>query len=329
MVKVSIIVPVFNGERFLEKCLDSVVKQSLIDIEIIIVDNGSTDQSGKIIESFINKWFPELKIIYLHETRRGNSFARNTGMHHALGEYITFVDQDDFLHKDFLAYMYNKALETDADVVVAGYRLVRSDGTTIRNVKLTNSEWAPYRVVAPWGKIFKRSLIEKKAISFLPVNKGEDVYFVLNAYNSTEKVYTVPITGYNWLANSDSFSHTAHRQIDEENSILPLFDKLQDSLYPLKNIKVDILEYFLIKAVVHETFFCAKGKGIELAYGYYEQLQKWMDIYYPNNEHNKYVGLFTPRGEDLIRRIFVSCVWHMKKRNKIKEILKLYVSVFK
>ncbi|SDA79106.1 Glycosyltransferase involved in cell wall bisynthesis [Butyrivibrio sp. INlla18] len=326
-IKISVIVPVFNGERYLGACLKSLLNQTLDGIEIIVVDNGSTDNSLAVVEELIDKWADKRKIYFIQESKQGNSYARNLGMKHAQGEYIAFSDQDDHVERDFFERMYGRAKELDADVLVSGYQSVDSNGNTKRIMKLTDDYWSPFRMTAPWGKLYKRELIEEHEISFLPVNKGEDVYFSFNAYNQAERLFSVPIVGYSWFSNSESLSHTQHRQINENNSILPLFDKLQESLYPLKTIKKEYLEYFFIKTIAHETMFCARGKPIDVAYAYFEEMCKWIDENYPENERNSNLSFFTPVGEEFKRRIFITWFWHMKKKGTIKRFLSLYVKI--
>lgn len=328
MTKISVIIPVFNGGEYLKRCLESIAFQTMDEIEIIIVDNCSTDDSPRVIREFVEHWSGRRKIVSINETKQGNSYARNTGILHAHGEYIAFADQDDLVKPDFFEYMYNEALKENADVITSGYEAIMPNGMTKRVMRLKPCEWSPFRMVSPWGKLYKKSLIEKHNLSFLSVNKGEDVYFVLNAYNYAEKICVVKKIGYQWLSNSQSFSHTEHRKINEENSIIPLFNVLQESLYPLKHINRDYLEYFFIKTIVHETIFCAKGKNFETAYGYYQKLINWIDDMYPANEQNRYVGIFKPDGEEFKRRIFVCWFWHMKKRKTIDRFLKIFTRIF-
>lgn len=329
MIRISVIVPVYNGEKYLRKCLDSIANQTIDGLEVIVVDNKSTDESPLIIEEFISCWSSKRRIIFLTEDRQGNAYARNTGTEHATGEYIAFIDQDDYIKSDYFEKLYNEANAYAADVVVSGYELVTPKGQTKRVVELKKSKWSPYRIVAPWGKIYKKSLIIENNIRFLPVNKGEDIYFVFNAYNHANIVYVSDYVGYRWLSNNESFSRTEHKKIDDNNSILPLFYALQNSLFPLKHVDSACLEYFYIKTIVHEVMFCAKGNNLEDVYGYYERLIKWIDKEYPNNESNYYLRLFGVRGEEYKRRFFVTLFWYMKKKRKIKLLLKMYANIFR
>ena len=115
MPKVSIIVPFYNVENYIEKCLETLVNQTLKDIEIILVNDGSKDRSIDIVNKFL-KQYPE-KIVYLEKENGGLSDARNFGIPHAKGEYIEFLDSDDYVEKDMYENMYELAKKEDSDMV--------------------------------------------------------------------------------------------------------------------------------------------------------------------------------------------------------------------
>ena len=111
---ISVIVPVYNVENYLEDCLESIINQSYKNIEIILINDGSTDKSGNICDEYANK---DNRIKVLHKENGGVSSARNDGMAMASGEYLTFVDSDDIIHPDYLSILYQDAIDYDADIV--------------------------------------------------------------------------------------------------------------------------------------------------------------------------------------------------------------------
>ena len=116
MIKVSVIVPVYNVEKYIDKCLNSLVKQTLKDIEIIVVNDGSPDNSQKIIDKYVDKYPDKIKS-YIKENG-GQGSARNLGLEYASGEYISFIDSDDWLDLDALEEMYLLAKKEKSDVVI-------------------------------------------------------------------------------------------------------------------------------------------------------------------------------------------------------------------
>ena len=114
--KISIIIPVYNTEEYLRECLDSVIEQTLKDIEIILVDDGSTDNSGKICDEYREK---DTRITVIHQENRGQGKARNEALKISNGEYIGFIDSDDWIDLDFYEKLYNAASEKESEVTVA------------------------------------------------------------------------------------------------------------------------------------------------------------------------------------------------------------------
>ena len=115
MVKISVIIPVYNVEKYLKECLDSVINQTLKDIEIICVNDGSTDNSLNILENYAKK---DNRIIVISQKNKGLSGARNTGLKYCSGEYVSFIDSDDYVSKDLFELTYNNAISNNSDLVI-------------------------------------------------------------------------------------------------------------------------------------------------------------------------------------------------------------------
>ena len=115
---ISIIVPVYNAEKYLQKCLDSILEQTYQNLEIIIVNDGSTDNSGQICHEYEQK---DSRIIYMEKENGGVSDTRNTGLDRMTGSYVTFVDSDDWLEPNYVQFLYEKLIEHQADIVVGNY----------------------------------------------------------------------------------------------------------------------------------------------------------------------------------------------------------------
>ncbi len=177
MPKVSVIVPVYNVENYIEKCLESLVNQTLDDIEIVVVNDGSTDNSEKIIKKYIER--NNSKIKYVVKENGGLSDARNYGMMFATGDYIAFLDSDDYVDVTTYEKMYKKAIEEDCDFVECDFiwkydkKEAKDYGYCYKDKHemLTNA-----RVVA-WNKLIKKELVDKLQIGFPKGLRYEDVEF--------------------------------------------------------------------------------------------------------------------------------------------------------
>lgn len=224
MTAVSVIIPVYNAEKYLSRCLDSVVQQTLKDIEIICVDDGSTDRTSTILENYRSK-FPQIKII--KQENQGQSVARNVAMEAAQGEYIGFVDGDDWVPLDFFEKLYQTAQKYDADAACSGIKRPHSDGRNRTKLSfekeeiLTSASSKFEKLDLPrqcylWNKIFRKSVVEKLDLKF-PVGKiFEDIYFSIRFFYYSNQIVLVPNLYYNYWSygNSTLGNMTDKRQQD-------------------------------------------------------------------------------------------------------------------
>lgn len=177
MPKVSVIVPVYNVESYIGKCLESLVNQTLEDIEIVVVNDGSTDNSESIIKKYVEKYNDKIK--YVVKENGGLSDARNYGMKYASGEYIAFLDSDDYVDITIYEKMYKKAIDEECDFVECDF-IWKYDNKEVKDCgyiyKDKHEMLANARVVA-WNKLIKKELIDKLQIEFPKGLRYEDVEF--------------------------------------------------------------------------------------------------------------------------------------------------------
>ena len=208
---ISVIIPIYNVENYLEECVYSVLRQEFQDFEIILIEDCSTDNSKEICNK-IKDIDSRIKLIY-HTENKGPSSARNTGIKEATGKYITFIDSDDWIEHNFLLNMYNIAEKTNADVVSGGYtEYVLNDSHYIpsRKIQLVNNiammvEDKTDRINAmlkfswsdvAWGKLYKRALFTKNEIlRFENILSEDELFHFLLTYLSDKYVF-IPTTEY-------------------------------------------------------------------------------------------------------------------------------------
>ncbi|MBQ0066251.1 MAG: glycosyltransferase family 2 protein [Firmicutes bacterium] len=182
MVKVSIIVPVYNTEKYLRRCLDHLINQTLKEIEIIIVDDGSTDASTQIIQEYAQN---DSRIIVFHKKNGGQGSARNLGIRNARGEYIGFADSDDYVDQTLYEKLYKKAKEAEAEMVECKYCFVDENGNKLKsrgNIREYKSQKDMFidPMVAPWNKIYHRKTIQHR-VQFPEGYIYEDTSFYIKA----------------------------------------------------------------------------------------------------------------------------------------------------
>lgn len=177
MPKVSVIVPIYNVEKYLEKCINSLLSQTLEDIQIILVNDGSKDNSGKIAKEYEKN--NKDRVIYVEKENGGLSDARNYGLKYATGDFIAFLDSDDYIEKNAYEEMYNKAIEENADYVECDFiwefhNKIRVDKQyPYKNKK----EMLSFVRVVAWNKLIKRQLITDNNLEFPKGLRYEDVEF--------------------------------------------------------------------------------------------------------------------------------------------------------
>lgn len=311
---VSIILPVYNGESFVERCLNSIKEQGDISSEIILVDDGSTDNSLQIISEFQKK-NKNLNINIITQPNMGQGAARNTGILNATGKYICFVDQDDTLHGNVIKRLVVQAEYTKCDVVISGYQRVTESGKIKRKVRLKDSPWSKYRIIAPWAKLYRREFLREHNISFLPIVLGEDIYFMMQLYAALPYVTIDGDIGYNWLDCSLSVSNTIHKKIGKETSLLILFDKL-NSIEGIGELNEDrMFEYFLLKTAIWDMLYTVRTNSKEDIEANVNAIWDWMKKNYPNYQKNPYLSLCTLKGESIIIQaiVFLVSFLHCKK----------------
>ncbi len=194
--KVSVIVAIYNVEKFLNKCIDSIINQDYENLEIILVDDCSFDNSGIICDEYA-KLDNRVKVIHHKENKR-QSQVRNTGLDSATGEYIVFVDGDDWLATDFISYMLHVIESTSTEIAINMYNFTSRDMEQINQIENISVELSedileiilyPKISVGVWNKIYKRDFIEKYKLRFdTNLFTAEGFRFVTTAVQKTEKI---------------------------------------------------------------------------------------------------------------------------------------------
>ncbi len=217
MKKISVIVPVYNVEEFLPQCLDSLLTQTLTDLEIICVNDGSTDNSSKILNDYEKK---DKRIIIINQKNSGVCVARNIGIKAASGEYIGFVDSDDWIEPDFYQNLYNIAKERKADIVGTGFCGVKNNQKktlySVKEIKNATTPEGKFKIFKMptnnyvWNKIYKKDLIIKNELLFPIGMYYEDIVWSSQVMELSGLAVMIPSVGYNYRYNSCSIVHTTY-----------------------------------------------------------------------------------------------------------------------
>lgn len=209
---ISIIVPVFNVKQYLKKCLDSLIRQTYTNVEIILVDDGSFDGSGLICDNY-SKMDGRIQVI--HQSNRGLAAARNVGLLRARGKYIGWVDSDDWIEDDMYEKLLDAAQKHDAEIALCGYRKefqvagVFKTKKVCSDIKVLSTKEAMEKLIQDkyiqnyvWNKLWKRELFE--GIQFPEGHAFEDVATTYKLFLNAKQIVCIPYIGYNYLQRSGS-----------------------------------------------------------------------------------------------------------------------------
>ncbi len=248
MPLVSIIIPIYNASEYLEYCLNSVIKQSYVNIEIILINDGSTDNSLEICEKFVED---DSRVKVFSQTNQGQAAARNYALHVANGEYVIYVDSDDIVAINYIEELVGLAKKYNADIVQCEYVKFRNciDDNLINGNEKEVKEYLPQQALeefcyqrifnaSPWGKLIQRNLANN--IEF-PVGMGyEDFAIMYQLIGSAKKIIHTNEILYFYRQHAASTMHASfsERKIDRIRIAYDLKDYI-DSFYPENNIAVN------------------------------------------------------------------------------------------
>ena len=253
MTKLSIIVPVYNVEKYLPKCLESLIKQTLKDIEIICVNDGSMDNSLAILKEFASK---DSRIRIIDNQHQGVAKNRNTGIEQSTGEYIGFVDSDDYIDLDFFEKLYNSATKSNSDIAIASI-LKHKNFFNIYNAKYTKEETAitiqdkiklcedkKHFFFYAWNKIYHSGFIKENNIKFSEGQIYEDVMFAIKALYYSNKIISVYGTKYHYIEHENSLTKYKDKTGGKEQDLVKAYSELQEFCNS-KNIEIpERLNYY-------------------------------------------------------------------------------------
>ncbi len=211
---ISVIIPVYNVEKYLPSCLDSVLAQTWENLEILLIDDGSKDSSGSICDAYAGK---DGRVKVYHQENAGVSRARNVGLEQATGEYIGFVDSDDYIEPDFYETLIRNAIDHDVDISYCGIKLVQPDGTVEERFNTNNSckmqaediikgfffdTTTKELMYSQCNKIFKREVVS--GVCYRPYALGEDILFVFEVLGRCRTLWLEDRTLYHYLRRDNS-----------------------------------------------------------------------------------------------------------------------------
>jgi len=330
-IKVSVIVPVYNSENYVEKTIKSLIGQTLKEIEIILVDDGSTDNSGKICDEYGAK---DERIVVMHKENAGQAKARNSGLEIAKGKYIMFLDADDMYEANTCEIMYNVAENKQVDYVSANYVMIDENDEKRPKPAFDNEKYGEFELKlsdytksffvmnsTPWNKIYNLEFLNKNKIRFDVNPPSEDDYFTTLCYMKAQKGYYTNKVIYDYRYNPDSTSNKCNKEYFEKQNLV--YKAIYNNF--VANKKMGFYRYYYAKKNAYllckiiDSELVTDEEKIEILkeLHWYFELAKEIKVYIANESLKPIFNSI--RNENYEQAI--------KEMNKVKEIRKTY-SVF-
>ena len=260
--QVTVIVPVYNAQSYLDRCVGSIVNQTYENLQILLVDDGSTDGSGHLCDTWAQN---DKRIQVIHKENAGAGMARNTGLEHASGNYVLFVDSDDYIDEQTVMRCLESITDTSADAVLFGISYVSDKKISVVSAQPTKELYDEHQLksellpalftntmgysVAVWGKMFSLKIIKENMLTFMSEREiySEDALFVLEYFSKSQSAVAICDNLYCCVEIRDSLSRQYNKQREEKNNAF-----LQKALQIAKrdNLPVSFNKYLMARYLV-------------------------------------------------------------------------------
>lgn len=282
MEKISVIVTCYNIEKFIGKCLTSIKKQTINNYEVIIVDDGSTDNSANVIKKIIKN---DKRFQYYKKKNGGVSTARNYGLKKAKGDFICFIDGDDYLEKDYLEILYSAVSSGEYDFSICNIKRVYKNKISLNQIARSDAVECKYPAL--WNKMCKKELIDKYNIKFLEniwyedLAFGAEVYLVCNDFIVTDSYI------YNYIQHENSLSRATDDRIFDIYKITEEIEEFakKNNVYESKFSTIEFISiYHILVGTIYRASFHKKFSSKLIKEIYLRVIEK-----YPNWNKNKHI----------------------------------------
>lgn len=330
---VSIIIPVYNAEKYIKKCLNSILNQTFKNYEVIIVDDGSTDNSQQIIKRYVERFPSKFKI--LAKENGGQSSARNMALPIVNGEYVTFLDSDDYYDRRYLAILYKTAKRYDSDMVISGQKKVDETGKIYMHIDYPTKKYPKciMRRLNFSGKLYRTEYLRKHNMQFAEGKTYEDNPFNLKMIFLARNLVILPYSGYYQVGHPGS---TTTKKIIEEK--LP-YEELEEAIKYVLQRREELNDYEVFEYTVLSFFtyfiFQANKKHMYLNIEdrksdilviahLCDYVASLLETYFPQYWKNKYIGFFKGQGLEWKQRVGVWVFVNLAHMKLLKKFALLY-----
>ncbi len=291
---ISVIVPVYNVEKYLARCIDSILVQTYKNIEILLIDDGALDNSGNICDEYEKK---DMRVKVIHKKNGGLSDARNCGIENATGDFLSFIDSDDWIEPEFLETLYNSLKENNADISVVGINKFYDDGRVVEEICppvgcvddttqrcMLLERYMVYSVVA-WNKLYKKEMFDE--IRYPKGYIHEDEYVAHKLMYKAERVCFSDRPLYNYYQRTNSIMGAFREEMSEKNFYYYLARKDRAEFYKAHGLKS------LYKVAQRVCLIAMVSAVKKMAECDYELSEKWL-VEFEKSSARKIRYIFAP-----------------------------------
>ena len=285
MTDISVIIPVYNGEKYIRKCLDSVINQTKKEIEIVVVNDGSADNTESIIKEYKDK-----RIKYFKNTNHGIGYSRNFGVSKSSGKYIMFLDSDDYIDKDECKLLYEKCLEDDLDISICDfYKVYNNDLIEVnlgdfKSSSLKDNPDIITEFLNPWGKLYNKKILTDNKIKFVENLKYEDAPFVIETFCNAKKIGKVNKALHYYVIHGNSETTVRDEKCFD---ILKIVDKIRKYTKDKEYLK-DKIDKLTVRILTNYTIQQRMQKNKKIGMKFIDEAFSYLKKEVPDYKNNKY-----------------------------------------
>ena len=285
MTDISVIIPVYNGEKYIRKCLDSVINQTKKEIEIVVVNDGSTDNTESIIKEYKDK-----RIKYFKNTNHGIGYSRNFGVSKSSGKYIMFLDSDDYIDKDECKLLYEKCLEDDLDISICDfYKVYNNDLIEVnlgdfKSSSLKDNPDIITEFLNPWGKLYNKKILTDNKIKFVENLKYEVTPFVIETFCNAKKIGKVNKALHYYVIHGNSETTVRDEKCFD---ILKIVVKIRKYTKDKEYLK-DKIDKLTVRILTNYTIQQRMQKNKKIGMKFIDEAFSYLKKEVPDYKNNKY-----------------------------------------
>lgn len=323
MAKISVIVPIYNVEKYLRRCLESILAQTYEDFEVLCVNDCTPDNSMAIVDEFVERYPTKVKRID-NEINMGLGAAREQGMKQAAGEYIVFFDSDDYVKQDYLMQYVTEMERSNADIVMGGYIRVEGEKEIVFSMK--NTSYTPWLYPAVWMRMYRCAFLKEHGLDFRGIRIYEDNPFNYRCMLEGARVSVIDYCGYYYICNPASITKvqngTAKYQQYRKN-FCEVYEEYKEKEVFAENY--ERLEYVYLSALLSSIMVHSIHSGSENAFFMYQDYKKQMSEMFPDYRKNKNIG-FGKLKEEQAKVRYVTAIFMLAEKLKLGKVLMWMIS---